>query len=545
MNKLYNKKTGWDRKGYYFLQKNGNKYEIVTNLGKGQHEVVITADSLQELNAILAEKLNIGQNNTKNESVKEENEKLKVGDIVDIYCTGQTRLSPKWFYNMTVETVYPNSTAFRKENGKRYVVSNQDLVKVKFHTKNESIKEDQDVKILTTEDKEYLTKLLSKDYNKIGVKQQIEDIEKMLKNYVWVKYEKGKKRISSAEECQNEFGRKRMLKYIAKANFGGGLTNGKSLDNYTIYSPDTNLEGVENYNESIKEGFNKGDKVQLKRKNNKIGIVKSIFNGDKDKNDKDIKYLDVEFEDGTKEGRPASDFRKVNEDYDDIAVYNAPEEELYELSAAIRKYGDGRYYINFHDKKNGEGNLTSCAGPYNTKKEAKQAMKRLRPDYTEIKSKNESINKLEETLKKVKDMEINEGMWASPFTMENAKQIAELLAKPITYEELNSEEGKQKVWNIIGDDEFWDNVSDEAFDNPEEDARYLIVKFLEDWMERKESFNNDAYSQEAENIIKKAIFMFNGITEDMATLEKKVDAADNDLHDIITSLENSIKEALE
>ena len=30
-------------------------------------------------------------------------------------------------------------------------------------------------------------------------------------------------------------------------------------------------------NESIKEGFNKGDKVQLKRKNNKIGIVKSIF----------------------------------------------------------------------------------------------------------------------------------------------------------------------------------------------------------------------------------------------------------------------------
>ena len=66
-------------------------------------------------------------------------------------------------------------------------------------------------------------------------------------------------------------------------------------------------------NESIKEGFNIGDKVQLKRKNNKIGIVKSIFKGDKDKNGKDIKYLDIEFEDGTKEGRPASDFKKVNE----------------------------------------------------------------------------------------------------------------------------------------------------------------------------------------------------------------------------------------
>ena len=235
----------------------------------------------------------------------------------------------------------------------------------------------------------------------------------------------------------------------------------------------------------------------------------------------------------------------IKEDYDDIAVYNAPEEELYELSAAIRKYGDGRYYINFHDKKNGEGNLTSCAGPYNTKKEAKQAIKRLRPDYTETDAKYECLNKLEETLKKVKDMEINEGMWASPFIMENAKQVAELLSKPITYKELNSEEGKQKVWNIIGDDEFWDNVADEALDNPEEDARYLIVKFLEDWMERKESFNDDAYSQDAENIVKKAISMFNGITEDMATLEKKVDTADNDLHDIITSLENTMSEALE
>ena len=130
-------------------------------------------------------------------------------------------------------------------------------------------------------------------------------------------------------------------------------------------------------------------------------------------------------------------------------------------------------------------------------------------------TKNESLNKLEETLKKAKDMEINEGMWASPFTMENAKQVAELLSKPITYEELNSEEGKHKYWNIIGDDEFWDNVADEAFDLPEADARYLIVKFLEDWIEGKENFNPDAYSQKAEDIIKKAIFMFNGITEDL------------------------------
>lgn len=153
---------------------------------------------------------------------------------------------------------------------------------------------------------------------------------------------------------------------------------------------------------------------------------------------------------------------------------------------------------------------------YSTETELKKADKKAKDIIDNEIELKESINKLEETLKKATDMEINEGMWASPFTIENAKQVAELLSKPITYEELNSEEGKQKYWNIIGDDEFWDNVADEAFDIPEADARYLIVKFLEDWIETKENFNPDAYSQKAEDIIKKAIFMFNGIAEDMS-----------------------------
>lgn len=89
---------------------------------------------------------------------------------------------------------------------------------------------------------------------------------------------------------------------------------------------------------------------------------------------KDSKYLKNEY---------------LSEDYDDIAIYNAPENELYELSAVIRKYPNskyegGKYYINFHDKKNGEGNLISTAGGYQTEKEARQSMKRLRPEYVEI-----------------------------------------------------------------------------------------------------------------------------------------------------------------
>lgn len=320
-------------------------------------------------------------------------------------------------------------------------------------------------------------------------------------------------------------------------------------------------------NESVANGFKKGDKVQLKRKNNKIGIVKSIFNGDKDKNDKDIKYLDVEFEDGTKEGRPSLDFKKVNESIKESQeelikeankitnhgmlympvrklaaklmdrVKGTSDEEALKVAKMFfketknesikekleEKEYQGCKYTILPDGKYCSIKIYAPKGYtfkngdtwYSTETELKNADKKAKDIIDNEIELKESINKLEETLKKATDREINEGMWASPFTMENAKQVAELLAKPITYEELNSEEGKQKYWNIIGDDEFWDNVADEAFDIPEADARYLIVKFLEDWIEGKENFNPDAYSQKAEDIIKKAIFMFNGITEDM------------------------------
>lgn len=76
---------------------------------------------------------------------------------------------------------------------------------------------------------------------------------------------------------------------------------------------------------------------------------------------------------------------------DDIAIYNAPETETYEMSAIIRKYGNGKYYINFQDKRNGEGNTIGTAGGYETEKEARAMMKRLRPDYVLVEDiRNES-----------------------------------------------------------------------------------------------------------------------------------------------------------
>lgn len=113
-------------------------------------------------------------------------------------------------------------------------------------------------------------------------------------------------------------------------------------------------------------------------------------------------------------------------------------------------------------------------------------------------------NKKEERKMKHK----NEGMWASPFTVKNAKKVAKLLANPITLGELNSEEKQKELWNVIGDDQFWDAVIEEATAEPDCDARPLIISTLESWIENKENFNDDAYYQAAEDIIVKAIAKF-------------------------------------
>lgn len=122
----------------------------------------------------------------------------------------------------------------------------------------------------------------------------------------------------------------------------------------------------------------------------------------------------------------------------------------------------------------------------------------------------ENSNYMFENKKEEREMKHkNEGMWASPFTVKNAKKVAKLLANPITLGELNSEEKQKELWNVIGDDQFWDDVIEEATAEPDCDARPLIISNLEHWIENKENFNDDAYYQAAEDIITKAIAKFN------------------------------------
>ena len=122
---------------------------------------------------------------------------------------------------------------------------------------------------------------------------------------------------------------------------------------------------------------------------------------------------------------------------------------------------------------------------------------------------NESLNKPKRPFRKAKR---NEGMWASPFTVENAKEIKKLLSKPITFEELNSEEGQQLLWNVIGDDKFWDGVENMAIDFPKNDAREWIADVLEDWIAKAENIIKDAISNINESVIDECEDLLN-ITE--------------------------------
>ena len=139
---------------------------------------------------------------------------------------------------------------------------------------------------------------------------------------------------------------------------------------------------------------------------------------------------------------------------------------------------------------------------------------------------------------------LNEGMWESPFTMANAKKVTDLLSKPITYSEIVSDEKKKELWDVIGDDSFWDEMEDLAHEFPDNDAREVVCNFLTKWIKNKKDFNSDAYDEKAENIVKQAITKFYNkislnVDEDLATLEKKLDTANKNVQDIISNIEGA------
>ena len=103
---------------------------------------------------------------------------------------------------------------------------------------------------------------------------------------------------------------------------------------------------------------------------------------------------------------------------------------------------------------------------------------------------------------------LNEGMWESPFTVENAKKLAELLKTPVTFDELkepHTTEIAKAYDEVLGDDKLWDEINSMAKEFPNDDARKCIADNLKVWMINKDNFDKDAYTQEGEQIIRAAI----------------------------------------
>ena len=119
MNKLYDKKTGWARKGYYCLEGSNNEYRIVKYLsaGQGQKQQVFVG-TLQEINNYLNDELQLKEHKVVNEQaetitcLEQLNSMKKVNNQIEKLLED----------NSTIHANHLTYTGFdKKDNGKMWV----------------------------------------------------------------------------------------------------------------------------------------------------------------------------------------------------------------------------------------------------------------------------------------------------------------------------------------------------------------------------------------------------------------------------------------
>lgn len=69
------------------------------------------------------------------------------------------------------------------------------------------------------------------------------------------------------------------------------------------------------------------------------------------------------------------------------------------------------------------------------------------------------------------------GTWASPTTAEKAKQLAELMSRPLAVRG-----AEEMLHGIIGDDTLFDLIANARAWHPDADARSLVAVVLDDWL---------------------------------------------------------------
>jgi len=81
--------------------------------------------------------------------------------------------------------------------------------------------------------------------------------------------------------------------------------------------------------------------------------------------------------------------------------------------------------------------------------------------------------KKDESLKKER---ITEGCWSCPNTVQKAKELVNLLSKPLL-----ASEATDKLYNLLGDDKLFDNIEDyENEEGPDYDVRFLVKDWIID-----------------------------------------------------------------
>jgi hypothetical protein len=68
---------------------------------------------------------------------------------------------------------------------------------------------------------------------------------------------------------------------------------------------------------------------------------------------------------------------------------------------------------------------------------------------------------------------LNEGTWSAPRTVEKAKKLKELFDNMLVFPS-----AKKDLWNIIGNDDFYDEMNQKFGKKPWEDMRFFIARWI-------------------------------------------------------------------
>lgn len=89
-------------------------------------------------------------------------------------------------------------------------------------------------------------------------------------------------------------------------------------------------------------------------------------------------------------------------------------------------------------------------------------------------------------------LQLTEGTWSAPQTVEQAQRLIQLLDQP-----LPASEAAEKLYMLMGDDDLFDHIQESIEkDGPNTDVRPLVKGYIRKWVNNPDMFVN-AWDPEA------------------------------------------------